>query len=425
MKHLGDFGLFFILGNGFVAKSYPALEQDAVFEDASAVLADFDGDQKKDLFVASGGGENASNLQDRLYRNNNNVPSRQDLPQVAQNATVIRTFDYDKDGDLDVFIGNNSETNRFGSTPDCYLLKNTKGKFTLDQTKTFAKIGMVTDAVFTDFNSDRQTDLIVIGEWMQPTFFANKNGKFTNVTTTVASSKNKGIWQTILPFDIDHDGDEDYLLGNWGMNSKFNASETYPLKMYYDDFDNNGTFETIVAKEKNGKYYTTMGLDELTEQFSGMLKKKFNSYQSFAGKTVEEIFDPAMLAIAKQYEVHTLQSGYLKNNKGKFIFVPFSNAMQVAPITSFVAGNFVGDAKPEVFAAGNYFGISPYHSRFDGFSGALIIDQKTVLLGHQIGIDLTQKAVRHLDILSVNSQNYLLVTINNKPAEVYQITNKK
>ena len=412
-------------GNGFVAKSYPALEQDAVFEDASAVLVDFDGDQKKDLFVASGGGENASNLQDRLYRNNNNVPSRQDLPQVAQNATVIRAFDYDKDGDLDVFIGNNSETNRFGSTPDCYLLKNTKGKFTLDQTKTFAKIGMVTDAVFTDFNSDGQTDLIVIGEWMQPTFFANKNGKFTNVTTTVASSKNNGLWQAILPFDIDHDGDQDYLLGNWGMNSKFNASETYPLKMYYDDFDNNGTFETIVAKEKNGKYYTTMGLDELTEQFSGMLKKKFNSYQSFAGKTVEEIFDPAMLAIAKQYEVHTLQSGYLKNNKGKFIFVPFSNAMQVAPITSFVAGNFVGDAKPEVFAAGNYFGISPYHSRFDGFSGALIIDQKTVLLGHQIGIDLTQKAVRHLDILSVNSQNYLLVTINNKPAEVYQITNKK
>jgi len=79
---------------------------------------------------------------------------------------------------------------------------------------------------------------------------------------------------------------------------------------------------------------------------------------------------------------------------------------------------------PNVFAAGNYFGVSPYHSRFDGFSGALIIDQKTVLLGHQLGIDLTQKAVRHLDILSVNNQDYLLVTINNKPAEVYQITNK-
>ncbi|MFY8110448.1 MAG: FG-GAP repeat domain-containing protein, partial [Flavobacterium sp.] len=393
------------------------------YEDASAVIADFNGDKNNDLYVASGNGENAQNLEDRLYLGNQ--LQKAVLPLIRQNASVVRAFDYDYDGDLDLFVGNNSQYNRFGSTPDCYLLNNNKGKFTIVQSKTFEGIGMVTDAVFTDFNSDGQTDLIVVGEWMQPTFFANKKGKFTNVTTAVSSSNNNGLWQTILPFDIDHDGDFDYLLGNWGMNSKFNASDTYPLKMYYDDFDNNGAFETIVAKEKNGKYYTTMGLDELTEQFSGMLKKKFNSYQSFAGKTVEEIFDPAMLAIAKQYEVHTLQSGYLKNNKGKFVFVPFSNAMQVAPITSFVAGNFVGDAKPEVFAAGNYFGVSPYHSRFDGFSGALIIDQKTMLLGHQLGIDLTQKAVRHLDILSVNNQNYLLVTINNKPAEVYQMTNKK
>ncbi|OAZ02896.1 VCBS repeat-containing protein [Flavobacterium succinicans] len=408
---------------GFVKKSFIDVVKDSIYEDASAVIADFNGDKKNDLYVASGNGENAQNLEDRLYFGNQ--LQKAVLPLVRQNASVVKAFDYDYDGDLDLFVGNNSQYNRFGSTPDCYLLNNNKGTFTIVQNKTFAGIGMVTDAVFTDFNADGQADIIVIGEWMAPTFFANQKGKFTNVTAKVSAENNNGLWQAIQSFDIDHDGDLDYLLGNWGMNSKFKASATFPLKMYYDDFDNNGAFETIVAKEKNGKYYTTMGLDELTEQFSGMLKKKFNSYQSFAGKTVEEIFDPAMLAIAKQYEVHTLQSGYLKNNKGKFVFVPFSNAMQVAPITSFVAGNFVGDAKPEVFAAGNYFGVSPYHSRFDGFSGALIVDQKTVLLGHQIGIDLAQKAVRHLDILSVNSQNYLLVTINNKPAEVYQIKTKK
>lgn len=412
-------------GNGFVAKSYPTLDQDAVFEDASAVIADFDGDQKNDLFVASGGGENASNLEDRLYHNSNAIPTRQELLHLAQNATVVRAFDYDKDGDIDVFIGNNSETNRFGSTPDCYLLKNTKGKFTLEQTKTFSKIGMVTDAVFTDFNADGQTDLIVIGEWMAPTFFANQKGKFTNVTPKVAAENNNGLWQAILPFDIDHDGDQDYLLGNWGMNSKFKASATFPLKMYYDDFDSNGSFETIVAKEKNGKYYTTMGLDELAEQFSGMLKKKFNSYQSFAGKTLEEVFDPQMLEKAKLYEVHNLKSGYLKNNKGHFVFVPFSNKMQVAPINCFVQTDFVGDSKPEVFVAGNYFGVSPYQSRFDGFAGALIQDQKTILMGESIGIDLTQKAVRHLDIITVNNQKYMLVTINNKPTEVYQLRSKK
>ena len=136
-----------------------------------------------------------------------------------------------------------------------------------------------------------------------------------------------------------------------------------------------------------------------------MLKKKFNSYKSFAGKTLEEVFDPKMLEKGKLFEVHNLKSGYLRNDKGKFTFVPFSNKMQVAPITSFLKANFDSDAKEEVFAAGNYFGVSPYHSRFDGFSGALIKNEKTIFLGNQIGIDLTQKAVRHLDIVNFNGKN--------------------
>ena len=232
------------------------------------------------------------------------------------------------------------------------------------------------------------------------------------------------MWQSIQSFDIDHDGDEDYLVGNWGMNSKFKASNEFPMKMYYDDFDANWSFETIVAIEKNGQYYTTMGLDELAEEFSGMLKKKFNTYKSFAGKTLEEVFDPKMLAKAKLFEVHNLKSGYLRNDKGKFTFVPFSNKMQVGPINCFVKSKFDG-GKEEVFAAGNYFGVTPYHSRFDGFSGALIKDEKTIYLGNQVGIDLSQKAVRHLDIITFNNKKYLLVTINNKKAEVYELPMNK
>jgi hypothetical protein len=163
-----------------------------------------------------------------------------------------------------------------------------------------------------------------------------------------------------------------------------------------------------------------MGLDDLAEEFSGMLKKKFNSYKSFAGKSLEEIFDPKMLAKAKLFEVHNLKSGYLKNDNGKFTFIPFSNKMQVGPINCFVKSKFEGD-KEEVFAAGNYFGVTPYHSRFDGFAGALIKDAKTIYLGNQVGIDLSQKAVRHLDIITLNTKKYLLVTINNKKAEVYEL----
>lgn len=410
---------------GFAKKSFNEIEKDSVFEDASAVIGDFNNDKINDLYVASGGGENASNLQDRLYSNKSNQFIKSVLPKLVQNASVVKTFDYDKDGDLDLFVGNNSINNRFGSLPDCYLLNNNKGIFTIVEGQTFSKTGMVTDAVFSDFNKDGKVDLILVGEWMKPTFFANKNGKFTNVTETVFPEKSNGLWQSVIPFDIDQDGDEDYLVGNWGMNSKFKASKEFPMKMYYDDFDTNGSFETIVAVEKKGQYYTTMGLDELAEQFSGMLKKKFNSYKSFAGKTLEEVFDPKMLEKGTLFEVHNLKSGYLKNENGKFTFVPFSNKMQVAPITCFVKSNFDSDAKDEVFAAGNYFGVSPYHSKFDGFSGALIKNEKTIFLGNQIGIDLTQKAVRHLDIIKFNGKKYILVTINNKKVELYEMPSAK
>jgi hypothetical protein len=404
---------------GFTKKSFPEIEKDSIFEDASAVIGDFDNDKINDLFVASGNGENAQNLQDRLYvgkQLNKGI-----LPKLHQNASVVKTFDYDKDGDLDIFVGNNSINNRFGTVPDCYLLNNNKGVFTIVQKNIFSKIGMVTDAIFSDFNKDGKTDIIVVGEWMKPTFFANENGKFTNVTATIFPEKCNGLWQSVISFDIDHDGDEDYLVGNWGMNSKFKASQEFPMKMYYDDFDKNDTFETIVTIEKKGKYYTTMGLDELAEQFSGMLKKKFNSYKSFAGKTVTEIFDPKILEKAVLFEVHNLKSGYLRNDKGKFVFVPFSNKMQVSPLNCFVKSNFDSDSNEEVFVAGNYFGVSPYHSRFDGFSGALIKNEKTIFLGNQIGIDLTMKAVRHLNSIVVNGKKYLLVTINNKKAELYEL----
>jgi hypothetical protein len=373
--------------------------------------------------VASGGGQNASDLQSRLYFGNKIQLNKAVLPAIVQNAAVVKSFDYDNDGDLDLFIGNNSRNNRFGNPSDCYLLNNNKGAFSIVESKTFSEIGMVQDATFSDFNNDGTIDLIVVGEWMKPTFFANKNNKFSNVTDVVTSEKNNGLWQAIQPFDIDNDGDLDYLLGNWGMNSKFKASTTFPMKMYFDDFDKNDWYETIVTIEKDEKYYTTMGMDDLAEQFSGLVKKKFNSYKEFAGKTVEEIFDPALLAKAKLYEVHNLKSGFLKNNKGIFTFVPFSSAMQVSPINTFVKANFDTDKNQEVFAAGNYFGVSPYHSRFDGFSGALIKNEKTIILGNKIGIDLSQKAVRHLNVINCSGKKYLLVTINNKKCEVYELLN--
>ena len=216
---------------GFSKKGYAEIEKDSIYEDASAVIGDFNKDKVNDLFVVSGSGENASNLQDRLYLSMNKQLAKTTLTELTQNASVVKMFDYDNDGDLDVFIGNNSVNNRFGSMPDCFLLNNNNGVFSKVENNTFSKVGMVTDAVFSDFNKDGKIDIIVIGEWMKPTFFANRNGKFKDVTATVFPEKSNGLWQAIIPFDIDGDGDLDYMVGNWGLNSKFKASDAFPMKM--------------------------------------------------------------------------------------------------------------------------------------------------------------------------------------------------
>jgi len=192
--------------------------------------------------------------------------------------------------------------------------------------------------------------------------------------------------------------------------------------MFYHDFDKNGKAETIVAIEKKGKYYPLAGLDQLSSQMV-KLRKKFPSYREFAGKTIDQIFDKELLTEAKILTVDDLHSGFLRNDNGRFFFVPFPTKLQVSPITSFLSFDFDKDGEEEVLAAGNYFGVEPFHGRFDSFSGALIKNESNILLGNQIGLDFTEKAVRRLNIIELKNKPYLLVTVNGGMTEVYDIKN--
>ena len=415
--------MFFQTDSIYTEKRMVNVAKDSINEDVTAVISDFNKDGKNDLFIGTGGAHfsnKAKPLLDTYYIQTTNGFEIKSLPEFYENASIIRANDFDKDGDLDVFIGSSTISNDFGNIPESYLLKNDNGNFSVVENDVFQKTGMITDAIWEDFNNDGFADLILVGEWMAPKFLKNNHGDFSE--ENVLNSKLKGLWQQIEPFDIDDDGDTDYLLGNWGSNSKFKASEKHSMKMYYADFDNNGSTESIVCTYKNGKYYPLLGLDELAGQIVS-LKKKFTTYKDFAGKSIDEIFDKKVLNKAEILEVNELKSGYLKNENGRFTFIPFKNELQISPLTAFVKHDFDADGKDDVLVGGNYFGVTPFQGRFDSFPGALIKNENSIVLGNTIGLDFSEKSIRHLNIMTLKGKPYLLVTINNDKAQVYELIN--
>ena len=415
--------LFLLKDTTFIEHKYSTLDSDRIYEDTKAVIDKFNKNGTNELFVASGGGEfkgNTKAILDRLYSPEENNIIKKNLPEVFTNTNAIVALDYNNDGFQDIFIGSGSSPMDYGRINSSYILQNNKGDFSLKEFSAFKNLGIITDAIATDFDQDKKIDLIVVGEWMSPRFLRNTGNDFEDVTTKKLSQSLNGLWQSIAPYDIDNDGDMDYLLGNWGLNSKYTASADYPLLMYYGDFDNNKSTETILAIEKNKEYFTVANMDELSSQMVSLIKKKFPNYKDFAGKNIYQIFDQKILEKGALFKVHTLQSGYLKNENDVFVFHPFPNMLQVAPINTFLIEDFYNDGKKIALAAGNYFGVTPFHSRYDGFNGAIIKNENEIILGKDLGLDFMQKTVRDLNIISVKDKKYLLVTINNNEVELYE-----
>ncbi len=405
--------------NGFTEKTVPAFEQDAVFEDVDAHFIDLDNDGDLDLFVVSAGGEfynKMPELKDRVYLNDglgNFSKNEAAVPDYFTNGSVARFCDFDNDGDQDVFIGGRAVSYHFGDIPESYLLVNNgNGVFSISDQPQLLEVGMVTDATWTDFNNDEQPDLLVVGEWMSPHVFINQNGKLTDESADYLPEHLNGLWRTIVSFDIDRDGDLDFLLGNWGENSKFHASVKYPLRLYFSDFDRNGRTESVLAMENDGKYYPVNTKDQLESQL-GKILSKYENYRDFAGQTMEQIFGKMLLDSASLLQVSTLESGYLENTGSGYQFVPFSKQLQVSPINCFQVCDFNHDGKKEVLTAGNFLGVPPYHGRYVANSGILISSDGSITDGVFRGLNYNQKEIRNLAVVKIGDYNYLLATPNN------------
>ena len=348
-------------GKDGVFRKKTALPQSWKYEQQGSILADFNNDGRPDLYVASGGNElsyGAGNYQDQLYiqEPNGTFKISEGLPQINSSTATVNAADYDGDGDLDLFVGSRLKPNSYPTTDKSYILQNNRGRFK-DVTATvapeIADIGMVTSALWTDFNNDGRADLIVVGEWMEITFFENQKGKFHNVTPTSGVAGLSGFWNSINGADFDQDGDIDYIVGNFGENTDLKASKEEPLTIVAKDFDNNGRIDPIIGCYVNGVNYPIASRDALISQVASM-KKRFQYYRDYGKTTFEEMFTEEQLKGAINKKATCLKTGYLENKgNGTFSYKPFPLVAQMSPVYGISIADLNDDGYLDVLLTGN------------------------------------------------------------------------
>ncbi|HEU5292964.1 MAG TPA: VCBS repeat-containing protein, partial [Cyclobacteriaceae bacterium] len=364
----------------FLKTKQPVLEADSLYEDVSAVLLDADNDQDLDLFVVSGGNEfygKSKYMRPRLYLNNGKgqYVLSDNLPELYLTGSCVRASDFDKDGDMDVFLGARAIPWKYGVPPDSYLLVNDgKGKFadaTKQVTPELDDFGFVKDATWADMDRDGDDDLIVVAEWKPVAIFYNNQGKLQQHESTgleIAS----GWWNTIATADFDNDGDLDMIAGNLGLNSKLKAKHDSPVRMYVNDFDKNDSIEQILTHVVNGVEYPVNTRDEMTKQIPS-LKKKYLSYQRFSQAKFSEFFSKDIIQESKLYEANVFESVYIENKgNGSFDVRPLPKATQMSTVNAFLIDDFNRDGNLDILTGGNFYRPNIQMGRYDASFGQLL-----------------------------------------------------
>jgi hypothetical protein len=340
----------------------------------SGALFDTDEDGDLDFLVGGGGNEyrdGVTAFTAIFYENDGKgIFTRQDnkAPVIKGQIGCMKPCDFDKDGDMDLFVGGKAVPGGYGIIPRSYILENQgKGNFTDVTTEFTGPIGMVTDAVWADINDDDTPDLIVVGEWMPITVFVNENSNFGK---PLIIPNSEGWWNTIKICDIDNDGDKDFLLGNWGQNIKLKASLEKPLNLYVYDFDQNKRPEVIIEwfTQEDKIPYPFASKADLTAQMPS-LKKTSLKYQEFAKKQVSDLFDKDMLAKALTKKVTNFSSSVLINQNRNLVLEPLQDEAQMSPVFAFETGDFDADGIMDYFVGGNFYKLKPEMGRHDGFYG--------------------------------------------------------
>ncbi|WPP53471.1 VCBS repeat-containing protein [Catalinimonas niigatensis] len=352
-------------------------------EDMGVLFFDADNDGDYDLYVVSGSYEHAGQpevYQDRLYINDGKgklILNTEALPSFSLSGSCVKAADYDQDGDLDLFIGGRVSPGQYPMPVSSYILQNEGGKFvnvTEAVSPELIDFGMVSDALWTDFDADGKIDLLIAAEWQPLTFFKNTGENFENVTAQTGIASKVGWWNSLTAGDFDNDGDTDYIAGNLGLNTPNRASEEQPLSIYAKDFDNNEGYDAVLfkyIKNKEGaaQSYPVHSRDDMISQMV-VMKRNFPFYKNYGRATLDSVFTAEQLEEAVVYHATHMESSYVENlGNGKFKIRPLPMEAQIAPLYGMLAQDIDKDGLLDILAVGNDYGTDVATGRYDALNG--------------------------------------------------------
>lgn len=377
-------GVFFTQNmKGFFTKDSTRFlqKEDRFYEDQGTLLFDADNDGDLDLYIVSGSYEippdNAFS-NDQLFLNNGKGQfgrALDALPSDLTNGSCVKAADFDGDGDLDLFVGGRVVSAAYPMPPKSFLLRNDNGKFT-DVTDQYfpplKTIGMVTDALWSDYDNDGKPDLILTGEWLPVIFLKNLGTSFVALKTGLEAQT--GWWNSLAAGDFDNDGDTDYIAGNLGLNSNYTASAEEPMILVAKDIDNNGSIDPMVfcymkADDGSRKPFPIASRDDLVSQVITM-RKKFPTFKSYGLASLKEIWSDNDLENSLVAQATEMRSCYIENKGGGYLVMkPLPLEAQVAPVFGMKAVDVDGDSNLDLLLVGNDYGMDPNSGRHDAFTG--------------------------------------------------------
>jgi hypothetical protein len=442
-------GMIFTQGKSGTFSSYTLPGQNN-YEDMGVLLFDADGDGDNDLYVVSGGSglpPGNAYYNDRLYINDGKghfVMDKNAIPDERVCGSHVTAADFDRDGDLDLFVCGRINLENYPIPPRSFLLRNdSKGsniRFT-DVTslvsKDLEKPGLIASALWTDFNKDGWSDLILAGEWMPLTFLKNDRGKLINVTSVTGLEKCTGWWNSITAYDFDKDGDIDYAAGNLGLNTQYKVSQEEPMRITAKDFDINGSMDPVCSYYVQGKNYPIYHRNLMISQIPS-LQNKFKTYEEYARATFDDIFPPTDLKDAYIKDCRFTESAWIENlGNGTFKIHSLPVEAQISPVFGILSGDYNSDGNPDLLLTGNSYSSNIYTGQYDASIGLFMVgDGKggfSPVPGRESGFfadgdakgmaELVLKDGSSLVLVARNSDSLKVIMTSRKPLKTIRVKN--